>query len=284
MIRYGYLPTGSLLSYDIDRLCEFLSGVGYQGIELMPEVALGDAAHTKKLLSAVERNKLTISEVVLQRDLVMLDAGERAEAVSFLTESIKKVADLGVNTVNVFSGPRPWIPSPVIVGKDVSQSTAWGWVFEAFDKVLPVAEKCGVRLAVENVWGMLAHDIFSNLFLQSRYDSKFLGVNLDPSHDILCGNKDMKFLVETWGKDRIFHVHLKDAVGVPVGGKFLFPLLGEGEVNWKEFFASLNAIGYDGFASVEFESWAFIDNICGGDFAKCAEISYDAIQKLTALK
>jgi sugar phosphate isomerase/epimerase len=67
----------------------------------------------------------------------------------------------------------------------------------------------------------------------------------------------------------IFHVHLKDAVGRPgglpgglPGETFLFPLLGEGEVPWTEFFAALDTAGYNGFLTVEFESFTYYKKSC----------------------
>lgn len=281
MIRFGYLPSGSLMRLEIEKLCALLAEIGYAGIELLPDLALVDGAGRRRLLSAVEANGLTISEVVLQRDLVHPDPERREGAVRFILDAIPRVEQLGVNTVNLFTGPEPWTASPVVVGRDVSQTQAWEWVFSAFDRIIPVAEKHGMRLAVENVWGMLAHDLFTHMFLRSRYDSPSLGVNLDPSHDILYGNTDMRFLVNAWGKERIFHIHLKDAVGIPENGRFVFPLLGEGNVNWAEFFDALEGIGYDGFASVEFESWNYVSRLAGGSMEQAARVSFEAIQKLT---
>ena len=54
------------------------------------------------------------------------------------------------------------------------------------------------------------------------------------------------WLITQWG-NRIAHVHIKDGIGIPQLGKFVFPLLGEGRVNWKQFFEALEEIGYDGF-------------------------------------
>ena len=184
---------------------------------------------------------------------------------------------MGVNVVNLFTGPVPWLEFPLKVGVNVSMTDAWNYVFGAFDRILPVAEKEGVKLAVENVWGMLAHDLYTNRYLIDHYDSDNLGVNLDPSHDMLYGNNDEPFIVKSWGK-KIFHVHVKDAVGVAEGGKFVFPLLGEGNVDFPAFFRALNEIGYDGCASVEFESWAYRRNILGNSHAAAAKMCLDALK------
>ena len=280
MLHFGYLPSGSLMQMEIEKLCALLREIGYEGIELLPDLALVDGAARQRLLSAVRANGLTISEVVLQRDLISPDRERREAAVSFILDAIPRVEQLGVNTVNLFTGPEPWLPDPVIVGKQVTLAQAWDWVFSAFDRILSAAERHHLRVAVENVWGMLVHDFYTNQYLQSRFASPCLGVNLDPSHDILYGNTDMRFLVSSWGREKIFHIHLKDAVGVPEGGKFIFPLLGEGNVNWTDFFSALEDIGYEGFASVEFESWNYVSRLCGGEWDQAARASFDAIQKL----
>jgi sugar phosphate isomerase/epimerase len=44
--------------------------------------------------------------------------------------------------------------------------------------------------------------------------------------------------------DRIKHVHLKDSAGLPGrdGETFIFPLLGEGQVDWVSFFAAMHML------------------------------------------
>ena len=52
-------------------------------------------------------------------------------------------------------------------------------------------------------------------------------------------------------------------------------------MDWTEFFGALNDIGYDGFASVEFESWNYLSRLAGGSGEVTARVSFEAIQKLT---
>lgn len=282
-MKYGYLASGVMLGWEIERVCNYLKSLGYEGIELMPGWVTGegvDEEARRRVVRAAQNEGMEITELVLQRDLVVTDEEERKAAVDYVCSSIPLAEQMGITTVNLFTGPKPWIANPVIVGRDVSQSVAWSWVFSAFDKILEVAQKHKVKIAVENVWGMLAHDFYTNMYLQNHFDSDFLGVNLDPSHDILYGNTDMKMLVEGWGK-KIFHVHLKDAVGIPENGKYVFPLLGEGIVNWKEFFTALDGIGYTGFGSVEFESGGLLRNQLYGRNEESAKISMEALKAIT---
>jgi sugar phosphate isomerase/epimerase len=156
-------------------------------------------------------------------------------------------------------------------------------LYESFDILVPQAEKCKMNLAVEAVWGMFCHDYYSLRPLIDHYDSDYLGVNLDPSHDVLAGNLDVGWIVKSWG-NKIKHVHLKDAVGIPVLGKFIFPLLGEGNVDWTPFFKALEEIGYDGYLSVEFESFKYYEQILDHDIKKVAELSWGNIKKLLGRK
>ena len=68
---------------------------------------------------------------------------------------------------------------------------------------------------------MLCHDFYTAKFLIDYFNSQYLGVNFDPSHDILAGNMDIGWIIRQWGKERIKHIHLKDAVGTQEQGKFV---------------------------------------------------------------
>lgn len=273
MFKIGFLANGEMLSWDYGTLCRFVKEAGYDCVELIDDIVFAENKTQKDndyLVKSVRESGLTVSEVLLQHDLVVIDQAQRKANVRLICENIKKVADIGADTVNVFTGPVPWMPDSISVGKQVSAGDAWKWTFQAFDDILPVAEKCGVRVAVENVWGMLVHDFYTNKYLQAKFPSENLGVNLDPSHDVLYGNTDMRFLVNGWGKEKIFHVHVKDAVGVAEPGKFVFPVIGEGNVNFTEFFGALKDTGYNGTASVEFESWAYRNTVWDGKHAPSA--------------
>ena len=276
MYKIGFMPGGNMLSWEAEKMCAYVKNAGYDAIELQNSLVCADArsdADRKKLARAAESNGLIISQAGMQRDFVLADEGARNENIEYTIRNIPKLADMGVDIACLYSGPVPWASDPLIINRDMPASTAWDLLFDAFDRILPVAEKYKVRLSVENVFGMLCHDFFSHMHLNRHYGSPWLGVNLDPSHDVLYGNSDMKFLIDGWGKDRIFHAHLKDAVGVPEMGRFLFPLIGEGNVDWKTFFAEMEAIGYDGCMSVEFESFEYLKNVLGGRFEEAVGLS-----------
>jgi len=283
MYKIGFMPGGNMLGWEPEKICDYIKNAGYDAIELTLPLVCADGrsdADRKRIVRAAEKSGLVISEIVLQRDFVVLDANERNATIEYLIRNMRTAAEMGVDTVNMFTGPQPWLAQPLIINKNISATQAWDWVFEAFDRILPVAEENKIKIAVENVFGMLCHDFYSNFYLNKKFNSSWLGVNLDPSHDVLYGNTDMKFLINGWGKDKIFHVHLKDAVGIPVMGQFVFPIIGEGVVDWKEFFSEMKNINYNGCMSVEFESFIYLKNGLNNNFELSAELSRKMIAKL----
>lgn len=280
--KIGFYATGTFQSFPIEKTCEILKNIGYDAVELdrwWMEKCSTDAELMRQCRE-IEKSGLCLSEVILQLDYVDLDKNVRKENIEQTKAYICRCASAGISTVNLFTGPRPWIPNRMIVGENLSQSQAWGMVFEAFDELVPLAEETGVSLAVENVWGMLCHEFFSAQYLINYYNSPYLGVNFDPSHDLLAGNTDMEFLLCQWGTEKIKHIHLKDAVGSQVRGKVLFPPLGEGCVDWSGFVKGLENIGYNGVMSVEYEADGHLSRYLGGDWVKAAEESFKALQIL----
>jgi sugar phosphate isomerase/epimerase len=98
----------------------------------------------------------------------------------------------------------------------------------------------------------------------SDISSPAFGLNYDPSHLVWQQMDYIRPLYEF--RDRIFHVHAKDAridsdalysVG-NLGLNWHTPKIpGLGDVNWPAFFAALKASGYKGPVVIEFEDKNF---------------------------
>jgi sugar phosphate isomerase/epimerase len=141
---------------------------------------------------------------------------------------------------------------------------------DAFSTLVEAAEENRVVITVEPVFGMLVHDYYTAKEFLSYFDSNYLGINLDPSHFVVSGN-DPVWAAQMLG-EKVKHVHVKDAFGKPggLGETFIFPFLGEGVVNWREFFMALRTSDYRGFLSLEFENDSYLKNVCDGDWAQAA--------------
>ena len=176
------------------------------------------------------------------------DEGERTRAVEFTKKYLQIAAWLGAETILVVPGSTSvaWDPSrpKVAYGRCWEQST------KSIRELLPLAEKLGVTIALENVWmRFLLSPMEWKLFLD-QFDSDRVGMYLDvgncqiylPSEDYinLLGKRVKAIHVKNWKGD--------DSGGVLHGfGDSLFA----GDVDFKAAFAALEKIGYTGTYTVE---------------------------------
>lgn len=276
------MPLANMLSWEPKQVCETLRSIGYDAIEVtLPFLHLDtwDTSYAERALQDVNDSGLKISEAAVAYDYVLLDADLRKKQIERAKDTLRLLAGNGVKTAMMFSGPLPGMKESLIVGRDISTGDAWKYFFEALDAILPVAEDCGIRIGIENVWGMVCDTFYANKFLLNHFKCDNLGVNLDVSHDMLYGITDVGFIVRQYG-NKIFHTHIKDAVGVPEAGKFVFPMLGEGIVDWKAYFDAMREINYQGAYSIECEAWNYMASQLDGKYEVAAKISYDAFWKL----
>ena len=164
--------------------------------------------------------------------------------------------------------------------------------------ILDAFQAEGIKFGLEVHPTEIAYDLVTfERALQAVNNHPAFGINFDPSHLHWQGVSPSEF-IHTFG-DRIFHVHMKDAI-VKLDGKgsilgshlnfgdyrraWDFRSVGRGTVNFEEIIRALNDIGYNGPLSVEWEdgkmdrehgaaeSCAFVKRL---DFAPSA-VAFDA--------
>jgi hexulose-6-phosphate isomerase len=115
---------------------------------------------------------------------------------------------------------------------------------EAVSQLLPVAERAGVELCLENVWnGFFYSPLELRDFIDS-FQSKWLGVYFDVGNG-LGYHQHPPHWIELLG-ERIKRVHVKDFTeNFNWTGGYSFCALGAGQVPWPETMAALRKIGYD---------------------------------------
>ncbi len=226
---------------------------------------------------------MEVPDIMGGGDVVTLKEEEREQRVMFALSSVEAAREAGVGIVNMTTGPSEWGGQQLRLGKDISEGKAWGIVVDAFGKIVEAAEKADVTVTVEAAFNMVVRDYYTMKEFLGHFDSKHLAVNMDPSHLALVGN-DVPWVVRQLGS-RIKHVHAKDVFGRPgsVNQEFYFPMLGEGTIDWKEFFRALREINYGGYLSIEFEAENYLKNVWGGDWKKAARASKEQLDTLVKL-
>jgi sugar phosphate isomerase/epimerase len=285
-MRKWKLACMSSLAYSAmppEKVVDSLARLGYEAVEWTLNHFTPRAhsdAERKHLVEVTLNAGLDVSAIVVQQDPISLDEAVRRDRIALCLECIEAAAECGVSTLNFFSGPAPWLPNAPVVGRDISMGAAWDMVYDAYDQFVKAAEAHHVYIAAEPCFGHLCHDFYTLVRLIEHYNSPYLWVNHDPSHDALAGNWDSGWIARQWGVNRIRHMHLKDGIGEPRTGWFLYTMFGEGHVDWTELFTALDDMGYARYCSLEYESFAYYDHVLHGDVEAAARLSRAQILEL----
>ncbi len=296
MPRPVTLFTGQWADLPLEDLARMAAEFGYQGLELAcwgdhfdVQRAIKEPSYCGTQRDILERHGLTcyaisthlVGQAVLdridERHKSILPAhiwgdgqpsGVNARAAEELKQTARAAQQLGVGVVNGFTGSSIWhllysfppVPSTWI--DDGYELFAQRW-----NPILDVFGECGVRFALEVHPTEIAFDLHSAARALEAIDHREeFGFNFDPSHLLWQGVDPVEFLRAF--PDRIYHVHIKDAI-VTLGGRsgilsshlpfgdprrgWDFRSPGRGSVNFEEIIRTLNQIGYDGPLSVEWE-------------------------------
>lgn len=204
--------------------------------------------------------------------------GVRQRAAEDLKNTARFAAKLGVKTVTGFTGSSIWKYVAMFPpASDAMIERGYADFAERWHPILDVFEEVGVRFALEVHPSEIAYDYWTaKKTLEAIGHRESFGFNFDPSHFVWQQLDSVAFVLDF--AEHILHVHCKESTtnldgrnGVlgshlswdnPRRG-WTFVSTGHGDVPWEPLFRALNAIGYDGPTSVEWED-AGMDRLVGG--------------------
>ena len=282
MIRLGFV-SAILADQTFEEVISFAAKTGYSCVEIMcwpvgkaerryagvTHIDVADLSKKKidEIHNTLEQKNVTISGLGYYPNPLEADKKNASRYVTHIKKVIDAARRLGLKNVNTF------------IGRDHLSSVEDN--FKRFKKVWPgivkYAEKRGVKIGIENCPMFFTDDewpggknlasspaIWRRMFEEIPSDN--FGLNYDPSHLVWQFMDYIRPIYEF--KERIFHVHIKDAkvlrdelndVGIlatPLS--FHRPKLpGLGDVDWGKFFSALTDVGYDGAACVEVEDRSY---------------------------
>jgi sugar phosphate isomerase/epimerase len=269
--------------YTLEQVLSFAHKAGFSSVELMcwpvgkAERRYAGVTHVdvgEQSMDAIEKiqdllaiHKVAISGLGYYPNPLSPDRAEAETAVAHLRKVIDTAAALGVGQVNSFVGRDP----------SLSVDDNWPRFLETWRPLVGHAESKNVRIGIENCPMLFTRDewpggknlattpaIWRRMF--SDIPSPSFGLNFDPSHMIW---QQMDYLAPlSEFRDRIFHVHAKDAridrAALDQHGVLSYPKLwhtpkipGLGDVRWGAFFGALSDAGYTGHVAIEVEDRAF---------------------------
>ena len=296
MARPVTMFTGQWADLPLETLAQKFSGYGFDGLELAcwgdhfeVDKAMAQGDYCAKKRAVLEKYNLKAwaisAHLVGQAVLDNIDARHQAIVPKYVwgdgdpagvnkraAEELKNAAraaqKLGVKIVNGFTGSSIWhllYSFPPVSPQMIDDG--FKLLAERFNPILDVFAECGVKFALEVHPTEIAFDIYTaERALESLGYREEFGFNFDPSHLIWQGVDPVEFIRRF--PDRIFHVHMKDAI-VTLDGRtgilashlnfgdarrgWDFRSLGHGKVNFEEIIRALNKANYQGPLSVEWE-------------------------------
>jgi sugar phosphate isomerase/epimerase len=298
MARPVTLFTGQWADLPLTELAEKAKKWGYDGLELAcwgdhfdPAKGAEDPAYCeqqKKILADNGLEVFSISHHLAGQLVCDLNndarsdgfapaecAGDPDKKRAWAVETMKQTAiaakNMGLKVVNGFTGSSIWhliYSFPPVSAEQVEDG--FKYFAEMWHPILDVFDENGVKFGLEVHPTEIAFDIVTaQRAIEAVGGREAFGFNFDPSHLEWQGVDPVKFI--NCFPDRIYHVHMKDAIvtldgtsgilssylyfGEP-GRGWDFRSLGRGQVDFEEIIRALNQISYNGPLSVEWEDAA----------------------------
>jgi len=263
-----------------ESVAHFAHRTGFRSLQLSawPSSALNadtiTDARIKEIKDDLDSKDIEISALGYYPNVLSDDPAAAAEARRYLKKVIELAARMEVSVVGTFAGRQK--------SKPVQES--FKPFKEVFSGIMDIAEKKGVKIAIENC---PMHDFIAGSGDNIAYSpelwdeifklvpSESLGLEFDPSHCIWL-HIDYVAAIRQYGK-KIFHAHAKDLEirrdimnRVSILGSALdfqghvmahgWPRArtpGWGEVDWPKFITALRDVGYQGNLDIEHEDDVF---------------------------
>jgi sugar phosphate isomerase/epimerase len=280
----------------LEELAQKAGEWGYQGLDLAcwgdhfeVQRALSENNYCQKKLDLLARHDLAapvlsshrvsqaVGDVIDKRHRAILPdyvwgdgnpKGVRQRAAEEMTATIQAAQKMGVGVLAGFGGSTLWSYVTGFPGLDPNVVEAGLQEFaRAWNPILDVCRDCGLKYALEVHPGQIAFDLFSaEMTLDALQGREEFGFLFDPSHLHWQGIDPVEFLRRF--PERIFHVHVKDAMLTLNGRSGLLNSYlppgdprrgwderspGHGGIDWEAIIRGLNEIGYDGPLAIEWK-------------------------------
>jgi L-ribulose-5-phosphate 3-epimerase len=236
-IMWGNIGFGATIS---DKF-QAAKAAGFDGVEVMSHL------NRDEVLKAKEQTGMVVPSVCGalhgKYSLSDPDPGIRALGVEALKVTIEDAKIYGADTILLVPGR---------VNDKISYSECWDRSIEEINKVIPLAKKLGVAIAIENVWNNFLLSPLEAARYVDQFKSPFVRFYFD------CGNVLVVGWPEQWirilGK-RMARIHIKEysrKIADKQGKWAGFGVaLQEGDDNWPVIMKALDEVGYQSWATIE---------------------------------
>jgi myo-inositol catabolism protein IolH len=253
-----------LRSTPLLELPALVAELGYEYIELSPREDFtpfflhprADDATVKAFKKALDAAGVKIASHLPLYRWSGPDEDERQAAVRYWKRAIEITVDLDCRVMNSEFNGRP---------EHASLSEAMFW--KSMDELLPVFEREGVQLRLEPHPDDFVEDGKTAVDMIRGINSPNVSFLYCAPHTFHQGGNMVEIM--EYAGDLLTHLHLADSFDHTASSGLRYIVnppgssarihqhldIGQGEVNWDDFFATLARIGFDGIATVCVFAW-----------------------------
>lgn len=233
----------------IEKCIDTAASMGFDGIEfLLMQMASEDNAYLQKLKRQAFHAGLDIMGFSTHQGFVYPDKKIRDEEVAKTIRQIELAYQLGIPTMRLNTGRWNTIKSfddlmankgiePILEGYTLDQG--FDWVIDSIGQCIPIAEKCGVVLGLENHWG-LGRTADGVLRIVNAINSPWLQITSDTGNFLENQYEQLEMMAPM-----TFLVQAKTYYG---GGKW-YTL----DIDYNKVAEIFRKANYRGYISIEFE-------------------------------
>jgi sugar phosphate isomerase/epimerase len=250
--RIGY-NTNGFAHHRLDDALHVIAELGYRAVALTPDANHLPPDHTTDAELRMTRallDRLDLAVIVEtgaryvldprrkhRPTLVDADPSDRTRRLDFLERCARIAADLGGDTISLWSGIPP---------AEVSAEDAWRFVADGVSRLHERIAPLGIRIAFEPEPGMLVSSLADWERLREATSLPDLGLALDVGHVPCTERISAGDAIRRHGS-ALRTVHLDDTRG----GVHEHLQIGDGELDWPDVMRALKEVRFTGIASVE---------------------------------
>ena len=246
---YSFWRFGEDEHLPIDRCIDYAAEWGFDAVEVLEvQMLRKDKPYLRELKRRAFVNGMSLCGMSTHQGFVSPDAEKRKANINRTIDSLELAYELGIPTIRVNTGRWGTTASfddlmanrglePPLPG--YTDEDAFPWVIDCFERIIPIAERLGVVMGLENHWG-LGLTPEGVLRIVDAIDSPWLQVTLDTGNFL----EDPYDRLEMLAPKAVF-VQAKTYYG---GGKW-YTL----DLDYPRIAELLKRHNYRGFISLEFE-------------------------------
>lgn len=246
------------------EVCEIAARIGYKYIELSPREDFlpffvhprADRARIAEFRSALTSTGMRLSSVLPLYRWSSPDEDERQAAVRYWRRAIEITVELGCTVMNSEFSGRP---------EQAAASEAQFW--RSMETLLPIFEREGISLNLEPHPDDFVETNLAGVNLVRAINSPLVGYVYCAPHTFHLGEDVPTMLREAAPVLR--HVHVADVFNHRASSGLRYIVnppgsparvhqhldIGQGEIDWEQFFSSLAEVGFDGILTSCVFAW-----------------------------